>query len=40
MKPELRFKSRMELDMLVIDGYRYGIGDLDKLPQSISPVSV
>ena len=40
MKPELRFKSRMELDKLVIDGKRYGIGDLDKLPQSISPVSV
>ena len=30
----------MELDKLVIDGYRYGIGDLDKLPQSISPISV
>ena len=40
MKPELIFKSRMELDKLVIDGKRYGIGDLDKLPQSISPVSV
>ena len=33
MKPELRFKSRMELDKLVIDGKRYGTGDLDKLPQ-------
>ena len=40
MKPELRFKSRMELDKLVIDGKRYGTGDLDKLPQSISPVNV
>ena len=30
----------MELDKLVIDGKCYGIGDLDKLPQSISPVSV
>ena len=40
MKPELRFKSRMELDKLVIDGKHYGTGDLDKLPQSISPVNV
>ena len=40
MKPELRFKSRMELDKLVIDGKCYGTGDLDKLPQSISPFNV
>ena len=40
MKPELRFKSRMELDKLVIDGKCYGTGDLDKLPQSISPVNI
>ena len=39
MKPELRFKSRMELK-LVIDGKHYGTGDLNKLSQSISPVNV
>ena len=30
----------MELDKLVIDGKCYGTGDLDKLPQSISPVNI
>ena len=40
MKPELRYKSHMEFDKLVIDGRRYGMEDLDKLPQSISPINV
>ena len=40
MKPELRYKSRMESDKLVIDGKHYGTSDLDKVPQSISPVNV
>ena len=40
MKPDLRFKSCMEFDKLVIDGKRYGTEDLDKLPQSISPFNV
>ena len=40
MKPDLKFKSRMEFDKLVIDGKQYGIGDLDKLPQAISPINV
>ena len=29
MKPDLKFKSRMEFDKLVIDGKRYGTDDLD-----------
>ena len=40
MKPDLKFKSRMEFDKLVIDGKRYGTDDLDKLPQAISPINV
>ena len=40
MKPDLKFKSRMEYDKLVIDGKRYGTDDLDKLPQEISPIKV
>ena len=40
MKPELRYKSHMEADKLVIDGKHYGTDDLDKLPQSISPFNV
>ena len=40
MKPDLRFKSCMEFDKLVIDGKRYGTEDLDKLPQLISPFNV
>ena len=40
MKPELKYKSRMESDKLVIDGKHYGTGDLDKLPQSLSPINV
>ena len=40
MKPELRYKSRMEFDKLVIDGRRYGTEDLDNLPQAISPINV
>ena len=40
MKPDLKFKSRMEFDKLVIDGKRYGTDDLDKLPQEISPTKV
>ena len=40
MKPDLKFKSRMEYDKLIIDGKRYGNDDLDKLPQEISPIKV
>ena len=40
MKPDLKFKSHMEFDKLVIDGKRYGTDDLDKLPQTISPINV
>ena len=40
MKPDLKFKSHMEFDRLVIDGKRYGTDDLDKLPQTISPINV
>ena len=40
MKPELKLKSHMEYDKLVIDGKRYGTDDLDKLPQTISPINV
>ena len=35
MKPEIRFKSRMEADKLIIDGKCYGTDNLDKLPQTI-----
>ena len=37
MKPEFRYKSRMENDKLVIDGKRYGVNDLSMLPQKLSP---
>ena len=40
MKPDLKLKSHMEYDKLVIDGKRYGTDDLDKLPQTISPINV
>ena len=40
MKPDLKFKSCIELDKLVIDGKWYGLDDLDKLPQAISPINV
>ena len=40
MKPDLKFKSRMEFDKLVIDGKWYGIDDLHKIPQAISPINV
>ena len=39
-KPEFRFKSRMEGSKLVIDGKHYGVNDLDKLPQKLSPLEV
>ena len=39
-KPEFRFKSRMEGSKLVIDGKHYGVYDLDKLPQKLSPLEV
>ena len=40
MKPDLKFKSHMEFDKLVIDSKQYGTDDLDKLPQAISPINV
>ena len=40
MKPDLKLKSHMEYDKLVINGKRYGTDDLDKLPQTISPINV
>ena len=40
MKPEFRYKSRMESDKLVIDGKRYGVNDLSQLPQKLSPFQV
>ena len=40
MKPELRYKSHMECDKLVIDGKCYGTDDLEKLSQSINPINV
>ena len=40
MKPEFRYKSRMESDKLVIDGKRYGVNDLSQLPQKLSPFEV
>ena len=39
-KPEFQFKSRMEGSKLVIDGKHYGVNDLDKLPQKLSPLEV
>ena len=40
MKPEYRYKSRMENDKLVIDSKRYGINDLNQLPQKLHPFEV
>ena len=40
MKPEFRYKSRMESDKLVIDGKRYGVNDLSQLPQKLNPFEV
>ena len=40
MKPEFRYKSRMESDKLVIDGKRYGVNNLSQLPQKLSPFEV
>ena len=35
--PEYKDKSRLEYDRLVIDGKRYGIGDLHRLPSDLAP---
>ena len=40
MKPEFRYKSRMESNKLVIDGKKYGVNDLSQLPQKLSPFEV
>ena len=40
MKPEFRYKSRMDRDKLVIDGRHYGINDLSHLSQKLSPFEV
>ena len=37
MKPEYRYKSKMENDKLVIDGKKYGVNDLNQLPQKLQP---
>ena len=37
-KPEYHYKSRIEGAKLVIDGRRYGVKDLDKLPDSLHPI--
>ena len=39
-KPEYCYKSRMEWAKLVIDGRRYGVNNLDKLPDSLHPFEV
>ena len=39
-KPEFRYKSRMDGSKLVIDGIRYGVNELDNLPQKLSPYEV
>ena len=39
-KSEYRYKCRMEGAKLVIDGRRYGVNDLDKLPDSLHPFEV
>ena len=39
-KSEYRYKSRLEGAKLVIDGKRYGVNDLDRLPDSLQPLSV
>ena len=40
MKLEYRYKSRMENDKLVIDGKKYGVNDLNLLPQKLHPFEV
>ena len=40
MKPEYRYKSRMENDKLVIDDKKYGVNDLNLLPQKLHPFEV
>ena len=35
--PEYREKSKLEGDHLVINGTKYGIGDLSKLPSELAP---
>ena len=39
-KSEYRYKSRLEGAKLVIDGKRYGVSDLDQLPDSLQPFEV
>ena len=39
-KSEYRYKSRLEGAKLVIDGKRYGVNDLDQLPDSLHPFEV
>ena len=39
-KPEFRYKSSMDGSKLVIDGKRYSVSELDKLPQKLSPFEV
>ena len=40
MKLEYRYKSKMENDKLVIDGKKYGVNDLNQLPQKLQPFEV
>ena len=39
-KPEFRYKSSMDGSNLVIDGKRYSVSELDKLPQKLRPFEV
>ena len=39
-EPEFRYKSRMDGPTLVIDGKKYSVNELDKLPQKLSPFEV
>ena len=39
-QPELRYESQMDGPKLVIYGKRYGVEDIDKLPQKLSPFEV
>ena len=39
-KPEFRYTSSMDGSKLVIDGKRYSVNELDKLPQKLSPFEV
>ena len=39
-KSEYQYKSRLERAKLVIDGKRYGVNDLDQLPDSFHPFEV